>query len=103
MSMDKAGKEFWDAAWAARHVPAQIEALQHGANRYVHRRFDGFFRRLFSGVETDQSRLLEIGCARSLWLPYFAREFGFEVAGIDYSEIGCEQEREILSRAGVEG
>ncbi len=47
--------------------------------------------------------LLEIGCACSSWLPYFAKEYGFEVSGIDYSEIGCEQERQILYRAGVQG
>jgi SAM-dependent methyltransferase len=46
---------------------------------------------------------LEIGAARSTWLPYFNREFGFQVAGIDYSEVGCTQARAILDRAGVDG
>jgi 2-polyprenyl-3-methyl-5-hydroxy-6-metoxy-1,4-benzoquinol methylase len=102
--MDKAGKEFWDASWAARSVPDAVDAReQRGAEGYVHRRFDNYFKRLFSGVETDQAKLLEIGCARSLWLPYFAGEFGFEVTGLDYSETGCEQERAILARAQVKG
>jgi len=35
--------------------------------------------------------------------PYFAKEFGFKVYGIDYSEIGCKQAREVLSNTGVEG
>ena len=48
-------------------------------------------------------RLLEIGCASSAWLPYFAREFGLEVWGLDYSEIGCARTREILARSGVAG
>jgi len=105
MSMDKAGKEFWDASWAAKRLPDAVEALPHGGGGadYVQRRFDRFFHQIFSGIETEHAKLLEIGCARSLWLPYFAREFGFEVAGIDYSETGCEQEREILARAEVEG
>jgi 2-polyprenyl-3-methyl-5-hydroxy-6-metoxy-1,4-benzoquinol methylase len=101
--MDKAGKEFWDASWAAKRVPDEAGAPEQGANGYVQRRFESYFRNLFSGIETAHSSLLEIGCARSLWLPYFAAEFGFEVAGIDYSETGCEQERAILARAGVEG
>jgi SAM-dependent methyltransferase len=45
--------------------------------------------------------LLEIGCANSVWLPYFAR-LGFRVAGIDYSEIGCAQTRAAFDAAGVD-
>lgn len=103
MSMDKAGKEFWDAAWATEDRPVSVDPLAQGAQSYVHRRFDSYFRKIFAGIETHEARLLEIGCARSLWLPYFAREFGFEVTGLDYSEAGCEQEREILARAEVKG
>lgn len=100
---DKAGKEFWDAAWAAGDRHVSVDPLAQGADAYVHRRFDNYFRKVFSAIETRQAKLLEIGCARSLWLPYFAREFGFEVAGLDYSEAGCDQEREILARAQVKG
>lgn len=32
---------------------------------------------------------LEVGCGSSGWLPYFAKEYGFIVSGVDYSEIGC--------------
>lgn len=46
---------------------------------------------------------LEIGCARSRWLPYFAKEFGFEVSGIDYSEVGSQQATQILFNEGVQG
>ncbi|MCA1991311.1 MAG: class I SAM-dependent methyltransferase [Coleofasciculus sp. S288] len=54
-------------------------------------------------METRQMKLLEIGCANSVWLPYFAKEFGFQIFGLDYSEIGCEQEKYILSKAAVKG
>jgi len=47
-------------------------------------------------------RLLEIGCAKSAWLPYFAKEFGFEVCGLDYSPVGCEMARKVLQANGVE-
>ncbi len=46
---------------------------------------------------------LEIGCAQSRWLPYFAQEWGYEVAGLDYSELGCAQSRALLAREGVSG
>jgi SAM-dependent methyltransferase len=38
-----------------------------------------------------------------VWLPYFAKEFGFRVTGIDYSSTGCEQAKAILAREGVDG
>ena len=38
-----------------------------------------------------------------MWLPYFAKEFAFEVYGIDYSEIGCQQAKQILEYEGVNG
>jgi SAM-dependent methyltransferase len=38
-----------------------------------------------------------------MWLPYFAKEFGFEVYGIDYSEVGCQQAKQILENEGVNG
>jgi len=46
---------------------------------------------------------LALGCGTSIWLPYFVREFGFKVSGVDYSEIGCRQEKQILQQAEVEG
>jgi cyclopropane fatty-acyl-phospholipid synthase-like methyltransferase len=47
--------------------------------------------------------LVEVGCAQSAYLPYFAKQFGFKVAGIDRSEMGCERARWILEREGVKG
>ena len=47
--------------------------------------------------------LIEIGCGRSQLLPYFAKNFGFRVAGLDYSAVGCEKARGILERDGIPG
>ena len=47
--------------------------------------------------------LLEVGCGNSIWLPYFAKQFGFLVSGLDYSEEGCRTSREMLAEAGVRG
>lgn len=48
-------------------------------------------------------RLIEMGCGSSIWLPYFYREFGYEVVGVDYSHVGVEQAKNNLSRAGGQG
>lgn len=47
--------------------------------------------------------MLEVGCRASAWLVYFAKEFGYRVTGIDYSELGCQLARENLRLNQVSG
>ena len=103
MQNDKAGKTYWDEVWTDQSVPVPVDP-QHGhIDNYVNRQFHELFSMLFSGVDPRGKLLLEVGCAKSTWLPYFSQQFGFQVAGLDYSEIGCEQSRKILSNARVPG
>lgn len=101
--MDKAGKSYWDCTWEHAYLPETISPDQPGPNYYIDRKFHDFFERIFIDIETKNSKLLEIGCARSVWLPYFAKKFEFKVYGIDYSETGCQQAKQILSNEGVRG
>lgn len=104
MPEDLAGREYWDGLWEEGELPRPVDPRGPGLNNYVARRFHRYFDRHFRELGLgDGARLLEVGCARSAWLPYFRREFGFRVAGLDYSEIGCRQARAVLARAGVEG
>lgn len=48
-------------------------------------------------------RLIEVGCANSVWLPYFAHEHNCSIVGLDYSEIGCASARAILASADLKG
>lgn len=48
-------------------------------------------------------RLLEMGCGGSKWLPWFARELGYAVEGVDYSPRGCANARQGLDAANVAG
>lgn len=100
---DQAGKEFWDSAWSKFELPPPIEPRAAGFWHRLDRAYHQFFQQAFAGRETRNAPLLEIGCARSVWLPYFAREFGFEVHGLDYSELGCDGARAVLASAGVQG
>ncbi|KYF89678.1 class I SAM-dependent methyltransferase [Sorangium sp. So ce388] len=100
---DKAGKAHWNQVWSNRSLPKPVDPRERGPRQYVLQAFHREFVRAFEGMETKGRRLLEVGCGRSAWLPYLAREFGFQISGIDYTEIGCEQERDILARAGVPG
>lgn len=100
---DKAGKEFWDGMWEETEVAEAADPRQPGLKNLFARRMDELFREVFAGVKTEGKTFLELGCGTSVWLPYFAREFGFKVSGIDYSEIGCRQEQQILQKAGIVG
>lgn len=101
--MDKAGKGYWNRTWETARLPRAADPRARGPRGYIKRNLHAYFRQAFSSMKTSGKVLLEIGCAQSIWLPYFAQEFGFTVCGLDYSEIGCAQERQILSSAGVAG
>ncbi len=101
-SKDIAGKEFWDEVWEESTFLAPIRPYG-SLNNYMDTKYHEFFKNYFSMMDTKKMKLLEIGCARSVWLPYFAKEYNFDVHGIDYSEKGCEQAREILKKERVNG
>lgn len=89
-------KAYWDRQWERRGVKFGLDF-----RNYSLRRFDGFFRSVLP--RTPGLAFLEIGCAGSRWLRYFAEVLGYRVSGIDYSELGCEQAREILRQHGITG
>src|SRR5262245_56096999 len=101
--VDKAGKAYWDGLWKHSTLPRAVNPQTTGLNNYVNRKFHEYFSEAFSLLETRGGRLLEIGCARSAWLPYFTREFDFDVCGLDYSEQGSRQAKEVLVNEGVKG
>ena len=47
--------------------------------------------------------LIEVGCGGSTWLPFFARRYEMSVAGIDYTESGCDAARRVLSLSNTAG
>jgi 2-polyprenyl-6-hydroxyphenyl methylase/3-demethylubiquinone-9 3-methyltransferase len=55
------------------------------------------------GGLASESRVLEIGCGRSAWLPHLVRTFGCSVFGIDIEEYAAELARANLAGAGARG
>jgi 2-polyprenyl-3-methyl-5-hydroxy-6-metoxy-1,4-benzoquinol methylase len=100
---DKAGEAYWSSVWEDSTLPPAVDPLDKSSGNYTIRRFHALFSGLFAGNDRHGARLLEIGCARSVWLSYFARQFDFDVTGLDYSESGCEQARKLLERDRVPG
>ncbi|NJR14325.1 MAG: class I SAM-dependent methyltransferase [Calothrix sp. CSU_2_0] len=103
MILEKTDKNYWDSCWQDADIPSIVNPHITGIRNYNNRKLHQYFSQVLSGRNTKELKLLEIGCARSTWLPYFAKEFGFNVCGLDYSEIGCKQAKAILSNSNIEG
>lgn len=100
---DKAGEVYWTKVWSESALPPKIDVHTKSINDYPYRVLHKFYQHLFKGKNTKQMSLLEIGCGNSVFMTYFAEEFGFKVSGLDYSQLGCEQSKQILKRDGIEG
>jgi 2-polyprenyl-3-methyl-5-hydroxy-6-metoxy-1,4-benzoquinol methylase len=100
---DKAGEAYWSAFWQNNPLPAPVSLDQKSAGNYTFRKLDSIFKEVFHKNGIKGGELLEVGCGNSVFLSYFAKEFGFRIAGLDYSVLGCEQTKKILKRDGLEG
>jgi SAM-dependent methyltransferase len=100
---DRTGRSYWDGWWERRPLPRTLDPFRKGLRNYPYRKFHQFYSELFARCSASGERLIEIGCAQSVYLPYFARYHGLRVAGIDQSELGCERARQILEAQKVAG
>lgn len=96
---DKAGRQHWDQLWSSAPLPPPIDLRRTGLDYHVNRTIFRTLQRALDGRETHGATLLEVGCGQSAWLPVLAEEFGFDVSGLDYSDLGCEKARQLLQRA----
>lgn len=101
--MDKAGQEFWNGLWRSSDTPRPVDPSDKALHNWVNRQFHQLFERLFDRSRTPGMALLEVGCGKSAWLPYFAREFAFKISGLDYSPVGCEMAKKILFVNAIPG
>lgn len=101
MPIDKAGKKYWNDSWAASTAATVVDPRDVSVRNWANRQFHEMFVRLLARYRGQPATLLELGCAKSGWLPYFAAEFGFKVCGIDYSPVGAQMAREVLRSRNV--
>jgi 2-polyprenyl-3-methyl-5-hydroxy-6-metoxy-1,4-benzoquinol methylase len=100
---DKAGEAYWTSVWEKSDLNPPIDLQSKDMHSYPQRAFNKIFRKFLNNIPLKGKKLVEIGCGNSSWLPYFSKQFGLDVYGIDYSEEGCEQAEKILQRENVEG
>lgn len=98
---DRAGKAHWDDTWRSRGASPLEQVDGPGRWNHVNREMARFLRRWLA-PQGAKSQLVELGCARSIWLPFFA-QLGHSITGVDYSELGCELTRKALSQASTPG
>jgi len=94
---------YWDSIWQRKTTAKPLDPKSSALRDFGRCQWDAYFRRILSRTELlspgSPRRLLEVGCGGSVFLPYFRKEFGFDIAGIDYSEVGCAKSRAIHSAA----
>jgi SAM-dependent methyltransferase len=100
---DRAGEQYWTSAWVAHELPSAIDPFGRSRSNRIKRALHLEFGLIFRAVLPSDRRLVEVGCARSAWLAYFAKYHGCSLGGVDYSEVGCEQARQMLGREALEG
>ena len=89
------GSDQWNISWAAAAPPIRLRAWRD----YVSWRLSRLFREYIKAGH----RILEVGCGGSAFLPYFAKDLGAEVWGLDFSPAGVVNAKAALTRAGVSG
>jgi 2-polyprenyl-3-methyl-5-hydroxy-6-metoxy-1,4-benzoquinol methylase len=88
---------FWDKI----HFGKKISCVYPKINsRFLDFELDRTFRKYFT---KGKNKVFEIGCGSSVWLPYFAKVYGYEVSGIDYSSKGADNAGNILKYHGLCG
>lgn len=90
-------ESYWTELW-----DGQQHRVRHLRWVYVtNRQLAQLFKRGLSDIKNP--KLIELGCADSLWLPYLAKNYESECYGVDFSELGCQLVQRNLALSGVEG
>ena len=102
---EKAPAGHWEEHWRGARAPRPILPRGRGVAHFVDRAFHRLFAREFSARAGAGARLLEVGCAQSVWLPYFARAGGFvsEVGGWLSHPAILAREYDVAMIVGTEG
>lgn len=99
--IDKAGATYWDDNWSKVEFPKLFDEEDSSLDNYVNLQLHNCFKALFKDL--NKFSVLEIGCANSIWPPYFHQYFNADIFGLDYSEVGCEKSRALLKQHHIPG
>jgi SAM-dependent methyltransferase len=98
---EKVNSEYWERIWLDSDLPRAVEPERDTLRNHSYHELHLLFSKYLE--QENGGRIIEFGCAQSVWFTYFARRHGLKITGIDYSPFGCEKASAVLSRAGVDG
>ena len=90
-------RAYWERTWNDGNIPMSVDLTDHGIRNHATLTVHRYFETVLCAFRRRQTSLIELGCAQSKWLPYFARHWRFDVAGLDSSELGCQRARQMLA------
>lgn len=96
-------RSYWDGTWQSVELPKLVDLSDRSLRNHANMVFHNYFTEVLRTAPVQNGALVEIGCAQSKWLPYFAQVHALAVAGLDYSELGCARARELLRGARCQG
>jgi 2-polyprenyl-3-methyl-5-hydroxy-6-metoxy-1,4-benzoquinol methylase len=99
--VDKAGHDYWDSTWENTPVPASFDPYDKSLGNTFYFRVHEYFEKFIAGRKNI--KVLEIGCAHSVWPEYFYKYHGIAVDGLDYSEAGCQKTQVMWDQKGLVG
>lgn len=101
-NVDKAGKDYWNTTERNQYTPTPVfDPKVAGIRNFGKRMWHKTFESVFGEYGGSGTKLLELGCGGSVLLPYFSRQFGFQISGLDYSDQGCQLARNLCQHNGV--
>ena len=96
-------EEYWSDVWQNLPMPRKVEPHDRSIRNAVRLSHIRLLNKFIVPISNRQTKILELGCARSIWLPYFSKQKEFSVSGIDFSPLGCAQSRGLLENEGLTG
>jgi SAM-dependent methyltransferase len=98
---DKAGCSYWDDNWGEADIPSLFDPSSTLLDNYVNFKLHQYFSKILD--KKKKLKVLELGCANSVWPIYFQKYHDAQVSGLDYSEVGCEKSRQLLAHYNTPG
>lgn len=99
--VDKAGHAYWDKTWSELDTPMAFDPHDQSLDNTFYTRVHKYFDSMIA--KRKDLKILEIGCAHSIWPLYFTRYHGARVDGLDYSETGCAKTMAMWNTHGLKG
>jgi len=98
-------KEYWEDIYAGKKRPTSTKGagcIDHILKKnLVYHQLNHLFKKHLP--QEPKLKFIEYGCGASFWLPYFNIKFGYDVEGIDYSQLGCDLAEKQLQRFSATG